>query len=135
MTSNNFFCKNHHNFPTDEISKRKKKNSHVQKVILSPKVWFLSSSYHLLWQPKYFYRYLYFYNHQTMTESNPKILDSILDQIGNTPLVKLNKIPQSLGIKAQFRMYLLIMIFKKLYFLFFIFRINSNSFFIYFFLV
>lgn len=33
-------------------------------------------------------------------EPQPKILDSILDQIGNTPLVKLNRIPQSLGIKA-----------------------------------
>lgn len=29
-----------------------------------------------------------------------QILDSILDQIGNTPLVKLNRIPQSLGIEA-----------------------------------
>ncbi|KAF5094328.1 hypothetical protein D0Z00_003594 [Geotrichum galactomycetum] len=34
------------------------------------------------------------------TEPQPKILESILDQIGNTPLVKLNRIPQSLGIKA-----------------------------------
>jgi cystathionine beta-synthase len=30
----------------------------------------------------------------------PVALDSILQQIGNTPLVRLNKIPQSLGIKA-----------------------------------
>jgi cystathionine beta-synthase len=33
-------------------------------------------------------------------DPQPKILESILDQIGNTPLVKLNRIPQSLGIKA-----------------------------------
>jgi cystathionine beta-synthase len=30
----------------------------------------------------------------------PVALDSILQQIGNTPLVRLNKVPQSLGIKA-----------------------------------
>lgn len=35
-----------------------------------------------------------------MSAHNPQILDSILDQIGNTPLVRLNRIPQSLGIKA-----------------------------------
>lgn len=32
--------------------------------------------------------------------ADPQILESILDQIGNTPLVKLNRIPQSLGIEA-----------------------------------
>ncbi|VVT57596.1 uncharacterized protein SAPINGB_P005774 [Magnusiomyces paraingens] len=37
-----------------------------------------------------------------MSEAKPQILDSILDQIGNTPLVRLNKIPQSLGIEATF---------------------------------
>lgn len=31
---------------------------------------------------------------------NSQILESILDQIGNTPMVKLNRIPQSLGIEA-----------------------------------
>jgi len=30
----------------------------------------------------------------------PVVMDSILQQIGNTPLVRLNKIPQSLGIEA-----------------------------------
>ena len=30
----------------------------------------------------------------------PVVMDSITQQIGNTPLVRLNKIPQSLGIKA-----------------------------------
>lgn len=41
-----------------------------------------------------------------MAESKQsKINDSILDLIGNTPMVKLNKIPQSLGIEANIRMY------------------------------
>ena len=31
----------------------------------------------------------------------PALKEDILDLIGNTPLVKLNKIPQSLGIKAK----------------------------------
>ncbi len=31
----------------------------------------------------------------------PVVMDSILQQIGNTPLVRLNKIPQSLGIEAK----------------------------------
>jgi cystathionine beta-synthase len=36
-----------------------------------------------------------------MTTVSPRpLMDDILDQIGNTPMVKLNKIPQSLGIKA-----------------------------------
>jgi cystathionine beta-synthase len=30
----------------------------------------------------------------------PVVMDSIIQQIGNTPLVRLNKIPQSLGIQA-----------------------------------
>jgi len=30
----------------------------------------------------------------------PVVMDSITQQIGNTPMVKLNKIPQSLGIEA-----------------------------------
>ena len=30
----------------------------------------------------------------------PSVMDSITQQIGNTPLVRLNKIPQSLGIEA-----------------------------------
>jgi cystathionine beta-synthase len=29
-----------------------------------------------------------------------KILDSIIEQIGDTPMVRLNRIPQSLGIEA-----------------------------------
>ena len=33
--------------------------------------------------------------------SNKKILDSILDQIGNTPLVRLNRIPQSAGLECE----------------------------------
>lgn len=31
----------------------------------------------------------------------PAICDTILNQIGNTPLVRLNRIPQSEGIKAE----------------------------------
>jgi hypothetical protein len=31
----------------------------------------------------------------------PKILNSILEAIGDTPLVRLNKIPQSLGIECE----------------------------------
>ncbi|KAF2475755.1 cystathionine beta-synthase-like protein [Lindgomyces ingoldianus] len=31
----------------------------------------------------------------------PVVMDNVTQQIGNTPLVRLNKIPQSLGIKAQ----------------------------------
>lgn len=30
----------------------------------------------------------------------PVVMDSVTEQIGNTPLVKLNKLPQSLGIEA-----------------------------------
>lgn len=33
--------------------------------------------------------------------STKPIMDDILEQIGNTPMVKLNKIPQSMGIKAK----------------------------------
>lgn len=37
---------------------------------------------------------------QTRPAIPPVVMDSILSQIGNTPLVRLNKIPQSLGIEA-----------------------------------
>ena len=30
-----------------------------------------------------------------------RILPSVLEHIGNTPLIRLNKIPQSMGIKCQ----------------------------------
>lgn len=30
----------------------------------------------------------------------PVVMDSVTEQIGNTPLVKLNRLPQSLGIEA-----------------------------------
>ena len=30
----------------------------------------------------------------------PVVMDSVIQQIGNTPMVRLNKIPQSLGIEA-----------------------------------
>ena len=30
----------------------------------------------------------------------PTVMDSAIQQIGNTPLIRLNKIPQSLGIEA-----------------------------------
>lgn len=33
--------------------------------------------------------------------SPPTVMDSITQQIGNTPLVRLNKIPEKLGIQAQ----------------------------------
>lgn len=32
--------------------------------------------------------------------TTPAILNDIIEHIGNTPLVRLNKVPQSLGIKA-----------------------------------
>jgi len=35
------------------------------------------------------------------TAPESAILDTIVDHIGGTPLVRLNRIPQSLGIKAQ----------------------------------
>lgn len=31
----------------------------------------------------------------------PAVMDSVTQQIGNTPLVRLNRVPQSLGIEAQ----------------------------------
>lgn len=37
----------------------------------------------------------------TSTNKPPALKEDILELIGNTPLVKLNKIPQSLGIKAK----------------------------------
>ena len=33
----------------------------------------------------------------------PKVLDTILDHIGDTPLVRLNKIPQSMGLDCEIR--------------------------------
>jgi len=36
-----------------------------------------------------------------MTQTQPKILNNILEAIGNTPLVRLNKIPQSLGLECE----------------------------------
>jgi len=36
-----------------------------------------------------------------MASAPPPLYDNVLDLIGNTPLIKLNKIPQSLGIKAK----------------------------------
>lgn len=38
----------------------------------------------------------------TLTEPKlpPVVMDSITEQIGNTPMVRLNRIPQSLGIEA-----------------------------------
>jgi len=37
---------------------------------------------------------------KTQPAGPPVVMNSILEQIGNTPLVRLNKIPQSLGIEA-----------------------------------
>lgn len=37
----------------------------------------------------------------TQPANPPTVLDSITQQIGNTPLVRLNRLPQSLGIKAK----------------------------------
>eukprot|EP01016_Furgasonia_blochmanni_P002245 TRINITY_DN1088_c0_g1_i10.p1 TRINITY_DN1088_c0_g1~~TRINITY_DN1088_c0_g1_i10.p1 ORF type:complete len:545 (-),score=224.40 TRINITY_DN1088_c0_g1_i10:201-1835(-) len=34
--------------------------------------------------------------------TRPKIYDNVLDAIGNTPMIRLNRIPQSEGVKAQF---------------------------------
>lgn len=46
-----------------------------------------------------------FYNINTriifFSKERPKVMNNILDAIGMTPLVKLNHIPQSLGIKCQ----------------------------------
>ena len=39
--------------------------------------------------------------HQQPTPSSSKILSSILDHIGNTPLVRLNRVPQSLGVQCE----------------------------------
>lgn len=36
----------------------------------------------------------------TSPAAPPVVMDSITQQIGNTPLVRLNKLPQSLGIEA-----------------------------------
>lgn len=36
----------------------------------------------------------------TQPKLPPVVIDSITQQIGNTPLVRLNKLPQSLGIEA-----------------------------------
>ena len=36
-----------------------------------------------------------------MSGGPPKILSSILDHIGNTPLVRLNRVPQSLGVQCE----------------------------------
>jgi len=33
--------------------------------------------------------------------AQPKIYNSILEVIGNTPLVRLNKIPQSMGVECE----------------------------------
>lgn len=41
-------------------------------------------------------------NHaNTNAVRKPMVMDSITQQIGNTPLVRLNKVPQSLGIEAN----------------------------------
>lgn len=37
---------------------------------------------------------------KTRPAQPPTVMDNILQQIGNTPLVRLNKVPQSLGIEA-----------------------------------
>lgn len=37
---------------------------------------------------------------KTKPAAPPVVMSSILQQIGNTPLVRLNKLPQSLGIEA-----------------------------------
>ena len=39
-------------------------------------------------------------SYSTASRPPPAAMESILQQIGNTPLVRLNKIPQSLGIEA-----------------------------------
>jgi len=36
-----------------------------------------------------------------MAQKQPRILNSILEAVGNTPLVRLNKIPQSLGVECE----------------------------------
>src|SRR4051812_44678781 len=33
--------------------------------------------------------------------TRPKLMDTILEAIGHTPMVRLNKIPQSMGIEAE----------------------------------
>lgn len=37
----------------------------------------------------------------TFSKERPKVMNNILEAIGMTPLVKLNHIPQSLGVKCQ----------------------------------
>ena len=40
-------------------------------------------------------------HHPAATSGSPKILSSILDHIGNTPMVRLNRVPQSLGVQCE----------------------------------
>lgn len=46
-------------------------------------------------------KFHYFYYFIVISKERPKVCNSVLDAIGMTPLVKLNHIPQSLGIKCQ----------------------------------
>mmetsp|Transcript_2724 Transcript_2724/g.9554 ORF Transcript_2724/g.9554 Transcript_2724/m.9554 type:complete len:541 (-) Transcript_2724:793-2415(-) len=39
--------------------------------------------------------------HTTVARGRPKILDTVLDFIGETPLVRLNRIPQSFGVECE----------------------------------
>merc|ERR1712054_567050 len=39
--------------------------------------------------------------HPVQRPVKPKVLDTILDHIGDTPLVRLNKIPQSMGLDCE----------------------------------
>jgi len=36
-----------------------------------------------------------------MSQERSKILNTVLEAIGDTPLVRLNKIPQSLGVECE----------------------------------
>lgn len=43
---------------------------------------------------------------RTFNATRPRIIANILDVIGSTPMIKLNKIPQSFGIKCEMCKYL-----------------------------
>jgi cystathionine beta-synthase len=52
-------------------------------------------------------------------QSRPKIMDTILDNIGNTPMVRINKITQEEGIECEIR--------KSLFFLFSFTPLDSDE--------
>jgi len=54
------------------------------------------------------YNLVHFYNFRIFRNNKNEILPNILHAIGNTPLVKLNRIPQAEGIECDICKYLYI---------------------------